>query len=187
MKLFGCVGVWGCSGWGAPQCVKETEIGGKCVKGPYPSVLHIFAEAAVGAWLTDEWGVQGWHTGGRALYYYISTAMLSTRHTTGNRKLNTAAERSRGLTKTNYVSRFLIYFLTGIFLLAERIFIKSVMSQVDFLKERNKYWKLKHIKMTAYAGNKGVGGAFGLSTERSSRCIVKIPCRLFFMTHQWYQ
>lgn len=44
---------------GVPQCVKETEIGGKCVKGPYPSVLHIFAKAAVGAWLTDEWGVQG--------------------------------------------------------------------------------------------------------------------------------
>lgn len=42
------------SGWGVLQCVKETEIGGKCVKGPYPSVLHIFAEAAVGAWLTDE-------------------------------------------------------------------------------------------------------------------------------------
>lgn len=54
-----CVYVWGGSGWGVLQCVKETEIGGKCVKGPYPSVLHIFAEAAVGAWLTDEWGVRG--------------------------------------------------------------------------------------------------------------------------------
>lgn len=69
MKLFGCVrmDVFACvsaeaqggQGGGVPQCVKETEIGGKCVKGPYPSVLHIFAEAAVGAWLTDEWGVRG--------------------------------------------------------------------------------------------------------------------------------
>lgn len=40
-------------------CVKKTEIGGKCVKGPCPCVLHIFAKASAGAWLTDERGVQG--------------------------------------------------------------------------------------------------------------------------------
>lgn len=40
-------------------CVKKTEIGGKCVKGPCPCVLHTFAKASAGAWLTDEGGVQG--------------------------------------------------------------------------------------------------------------------------------
>lgn len=52
---------WGsvCVFLGDLKCVKETEMEGKCVKGPYPSALHIFAEAAVGAWLTDERGVQG--------------------------------------------------------------------------------------------------------------------------------
>lgn len=54
-----CVCVCMAQGGEPPQCVKDTEIGGKCVKGPYPSVLHIFAEAAVGAWLTDERGVRG--------------------------------------------------------------------------------------------------------------------------------
>lgn len=157
MKLFGCASARGCSGRGAPQCVKETEIGGKCVKGPYPSVLHIFAEAAVGAWLTDERGVQGWHTGGRALYYYISTAMLSTRHTTGNRKLHTAAERTDEDQLCFEI--FHLFFLTRIFLLADRFVIKSVVSQVDFLKERNTYWKIKHIKMTAFSGFKLEGGA----------------------------
>lgn len=65
VNAYVCVYVWAGSGWaerrwcwGILQCVKETEIGGKCVKGPYPSVLHIFEGAAVGAWLTDEWGVQ---------------------------------------------------------------------------------------------------------------------------------
>lgn len=40
-------------------CVKKTEIGGKCVKGLCPCVLHTFAKASAGAWLTDERGVQG--------------------------------------------------------------------------------------------------------------------------------
>lgn len=55
MKWWVCVCVY----FGVLKCVKETEIEGKCVKGPYPSVLHIFVEATVGAWLTDERGVQG--------------------------------------------------------------------------------------------------------------------------------
>lgn len=51
---------------------------GKWAKGPYRCVLHIFAEAAGGAWLTDEWGVRGWHTATRALYYYISSSEAHT-------------------------------------------------------------------------------------------------------------
>lgn len=54
-RVWGCI----CVFVGVQKCVKETKIEGKCVKGPYPSVLHIFAEATVGAWLTDEQGVQG--------------------------------------------------------------------------------------------------------------------------------
>lgn len=82
-------------GVGGPAVCERDGNWGKCVKGPYPSVLHIFAEAAVGAWLTDEWGVRGWHTGGHAPYYYISTAMLSAQllsdgTTSKPRKLNPA-------------------------------------------------------------------------------------------------
>lgn len=50
---------WGGEGWRGPAVCERDGNWGKCVKGPYPSVLHIFAEAAVGAWLTDEWGVRG--------------------------------------------------------------------------------------------------------------------------------
>lgn len=83
------------------------------------------------------------------LLYQHSYAQHSAHH-----RKQEAEPSHAGLTKTNYVSRFVIYFLTRIFLLVDRFVIKSVMSQADFLKERNKYWKLKQRrkKRTAYSG-----------------------------------
>lgn len=65
MRVGVCARVGGGGGEADPDGVswqvgeRDEKWGGKCVKGPYPSVLHIFAEAAGGAWLTDEWGVRG--------------------------------------------------------------------------------------------------------------------------------
>lgn len=157
MKLLGCESVFLGGG-----CVKKKQNGGLVWRGPYPSGLHIFAEATAGAWLTDEWGVQAWQTGRHVLYYYISGALLNIQNARCRVQPPSGAQvwQDHIIFQDFIICFFCFIDFTWNFLLSNRLVtthqVKSTTSQLlECISDRQRPVKL-HLLLIILTSNKTI-------------------------------